>query len=224
MRRVIVFSILLLLVSTPLIAQTDKSKPGDTQTHPAPNVARTAEQNRNAEDLKAVLKGGSVSSKIYSNSHIGLELQLPQPPCDPKLNTSVYADRPSAVLLSCVHYVQGMEGMYTFTIAVDYPTNYPNLGSTEQYVRSMRHSVERDPTQHAVQTEQPRRIADRDFVEIVMSTDLQSTGKASKYYQAMDCTWVNQYLLCFEAEAATPDAARALLRLDGKLDLSNHAR
>jgi hypothetical protein len=185
-------------------------------------VVVAAGQNQSAEDLKAVLKAGSVLNDVYSNSHIGLKLKLPQPPCDAKLNTSVNATRPQAIVLNCVHYVQGMGGMYTFTIGVDYATNYPSLESTEQYVRSMRHSLERDPSQHAVQTEQPRRIADLDFVEIVMSSDLQSGGK---YYQAGACTRVNQYLLCFEAEAPSADAARALLKLDGKLDLSkNHSK
>ncbi len=183
-------------------------------------VAVAAGQNQSAEDLKAVLKGGSVLNNVYSNSHIGLKLKLPQPPCDAKLNTSVNAARPQAIVLNCVHYVQGMDGMYTLSIAVDYATNYPSLESTEQYVRSMRHSLERDPTQHTVQTEEPRRIADLDFVEIVMSSDLQSGGK---YFQAAACTRVSQYLLCFEAEAPSADAAHALLKLDGKLDLSkNH--
>ena len=178
--------------------------------------AVAAGQNQSAEDLKALLKAGSVLNDVYYNSHIGMTVKLPQPPCDAKLNTSVNAARPQ-ILLDCVHYVQGMGGMYTFTIGVDYATNYPSLESTAQYVRSMRHALERDPTQHTVQTEQPRRIADLDFVEIVMSSDLQSGGK---YYQAGACTRVNQYLLCFEAEAPSADAARALLKLDGKLDLS----
>jgi len=85
-------------------------------------VVVAAGQNQSAEDLKAVLKGGSVLNNVYSNSHIGLKLKLPQPPCNAKLNTSVNAARPQAIVLNCVHYVQGMGGMYTFNIAVDYAT------------------------------------------------------------------------------------------------------
>lgn len=74
-----------------------------------------------------------------------------------------------------------------------------------------------NPDMHTVQTEQARRIAGRDFVEIVMSTDLRSGGK---FYQAAIFTQFNRYLLVFVAATPTVDAARALLKLDGKLDLS----
>jgi len=74
-----------------------------------------------------------------------------------------------------------------------------------------------NPTMHTVQTEQTRRIADRDFVEIVMSNDLRSGGQ---YYLVATFTQFSRYLLMFQAAAPTVDAARALLKLDGKLDLS----
>jgi hypothetical protein len=44
MRRVIIALILLLLILTPLIAQTDRGKPNEAQTDRAPNVPRTVDE------------------------------------------------------------------------------------------------------------------------------------------------------------------------------------
>jgi hypothetical protein len=44
MRRVTIALILLLLILTPLVAQTDKGKPNEAQTHGAPNVPRTVDE------------------------------------------------------------------------------------------------------------------------------------------------------------------------------------
>jgi hypothetical protein len=44
MRRLTIFSILVLLTLKPLTAQTDKGKPNDAPTHPAPNVPRTVDE------------------------------------------------------------------------------------------------------------------------------------------------------------------------------------
>jgi len=185
------------------------------------SLTSAAGQNQPAEDLKAVVQSGRVSNNVYSNSHVGLKLKLPQnPPCDAKLNTFVNTAPPGPLgvtVLNCVHYVQGMAGMYTFTVSVEYP--YPNAsGTTDLLVRYKRHSLMvHNPTMHTVQTEQTRRIADRDFVEIVMSNDLRSGGQ---YYLVATFTQFSRYLLMFQAAAPTVDAARALLKLDGKLDLS----
>jgi hypothetical protein len=44
MRRVTIAFILLLLILTPLIAQTDRGKPNEAQMHRAPNVPRTVDE------------------------------------------------------------------------------------------------------------------------------------------------------------------------------------
>lgn len=44
MRRITIALILLFLIATPLIAQADKGKPNETQTHRAPNTPRTVDE------------------------------------------------------------------------------------------------------------------------------------------------------------------------------------
>ncbi len=167
------------------------------------------------DDLKGVTASGKVENNVYSNSYVGFRLVLPQPPCDAKLNTSVDAQKLSAILLNCAHVVKGWQGMYTFTIALDYRANYPYLQNVEHYVRSLRHSGERLKGEKSVQTEEPRHMAGLDFSQAVLSEELPE----GMVYQGIACTQLRGYLLCFETEAPSVDEARALLNLDGKLEL-----
>jgi hypothetical protein len=167
------------------------------------------------DDLTKVTSDGRVENNVYSNSYAGFRLVLPQPPCDPKLNTSVFAQKASAILLNCTHVVQGWQGMYTFTIALDYRANYPHLQSVEHYVRSLRHSAERLKGEKTVQTEEPRHMAGLDFSQSVLSEELSS----GMIYQVIACAQLRGYLLCFETESPSVDEARALLNLDDRLEL-----
>jgi hypothetical protein len=167
------------------------------------------------DDLKGVTASGKVEDNVYSNLYAGFRLVLPQPPCDPKLNTSVDAQKVSAILLNCAHVAKGWQGMYTFTIALDYRANYPYLQNVEHYVRSFRHSGERLKGERTVRTEEPRHMAGLDFSQAVLSEELPG----GMVYQGIACTQLRGYLLCFETEAPSIDEALALLNLDGKLEL-----
>jgi hypothetical protein len=172
---------------------------------------------QNGDDLREVTTSGKVENNTYSNSHAGFRLVLPQPPCDPKLNTSVDAGKGYAILLNCTHVVKGWQGMYTFTITLDYREKYPSLQNIEQYVRSLRHSGERLSGEKTVQTEEARHMAGLDFVQAILSEQLPEGGLI---YQGIACTQLRGYLLCFEAEAPSVDSAKALLNLDDKLQLN----
>lgn len=172
------------------------------------------------EDLKAVTASGKVENNVYSNSYAGFQLALPEPPCTPNLNTTVNVGRGYAILLSCAHVVKGWQGMYTLTIALDYRANYPYLQDMNQYVRSLRHAVERDPNQKTVQIEQPIHMAGLDFVQALLSEQIPE----GTYYQGITCTQLKAYLLCFEAEASSVAAVRGVLDLDRKLELTGRAK
>jgi hypothetical protein len=178
-------------------------------------VASSAQNGPFDDDLKQVTTSSKVENNVYYNSYAGFRLVLPQPPCDPKLNTSVDARKGNAILLNCAHVVKGWQGMYTFTIMVDYRANYPYLQNVEQYVRSLRHSAERLKDEKTVQTEESRHMAGLDFVQAVLSEEMP-TGMV---YQGIACTQLRGYLLCFETEAPNVDSARSLLNLDDKLEL-----
>jgi hypothetical protein len=179
-------------------------------------VSSSAQNGPFDNDLKEVTTSGKVENNGYSNSYAGFRLVLPQPPCDPKLNTSVDARKGSAILLNCTHVVKGWKGMYTFTIMLEYRAHYPSLQNVEQYVRSLRHSAERLQGEKTVETEEPRHMAGLDFVQAILSEQLP---EGSFIYQGIACTQLRGYLLCFETEAPSVDSARALLNLDDKLEL-----
>ncbi len=160
-------------------------------------VLSSAQNGPFDDDVREVTTSGKVENNAYSNSHAGFRLVLPQPPCDPKLNTSVDARKGYAILLNCDHVVKGWQGMYTFTIALDYRANYPSLQNVEQYVRGLRHSAERLKGETTVQTEEPRHMAGLDFVQAILREQLPE----GFIYQGIACTQLRGYLLCFETEA-----------------------
>ena len=74
------------------------------------SVMASAQKGSPEDDLKKVTASGTLEKNVYSNEHVGFRLALPEPPCDPKLNTKVDVQRPSAILLECEHVVKGLEG------------------------------------------------------------------------------------------------------------------
>ena len=170
-----------------------------------------------SDDLKKVVASSAIEKNLYSNDYVGFRLTLPDVPCTPTLNPVVDLQRGNAILLRCQHVVQGWQGMYTLTITIDYRANYASLHGIEHYVRSMRHVGERGADTKTVQTEQPRRMAGKDFVEAILSTNIPS-GRS--YYQGLSCTQIAKYLVCFEMEAPSVDEVHKLLSLEGRLEIT----
>ena len=168
-----------------------------------------------AADTKALVAAGKVENNVYSNPHAGFLLRLPRPPCDAKLNTQVDLNRGYAVLLDCQHVVQGWRGMYTLTIFTDSWANYPTLTSAEQYVRSLRHMGEKDPALKTVESETPQHFAGLEFSQTILSNKIP----AGAYYEGLSCTHFRAYALCFKAEASTVESVRALVNLQGTLEI-----
>jgi hypothetical protein len=181
-------------------------------------TATLAQKESSADDLKKVIASSTVEKNVYSNEHVGFRLALPEPPCDPKLNTKVDLKQASAVLLDCEHVVKGWQGMYTLTVAIDYRANYPVLQDLEQYVRSWRHAGEREKGNTTLQTERARRMAGMDFVDAILSSQDSPGGRT--FYQRIACTQMKGYLLCFIVSAPSVDEARSLMELDHKLELT----
>lgn len=171
-----------------------------------------------AEDLSSLAAAGKVENKTYSNTHAGFLLHLPQTPCDAKLNTALDPRQGTAMLLDCQHVVQGWGGMYALNIFVETWARFPTLQSTEQYVRSMRHIGERDPNIKILETETKRTMAGLDFWQIILSNHLSGSRI---YFEGLSCTRLKAYVLCFKAEAPTVDLVRALLNLNGKLEIQS---
>ena len=167
------------------------------------------------DDLKNLTASGSVAGNVYSNQYAGLRLKLPQPPCEPKLNTQVDLGRGTAILLDCVHAVQGLGGMYTLKLAVDYRVNHPSIKNLTDYARQLRRSAEGSGTT-SVETETTRTIDGHEFVQAMLVTKLPNVT----YYQGFVCTQVRGWILVYEVEAPTIQMARSLMDLTQRLDVA----
>ena len=169
-------------------------------------------------DLAALTKSAEIANNVYANKYIGFSLLLTHPPCQPKLNASVDVHKGHAILLDCVHFVKGWDGMYTFTIALDYTVNHPSIGTPTEYLASLVQAAERDHNYKAIQTDRSYRIASLAFSEAVGSRRIPE----GTYYQGISCTRLKAYFLCFEAEASSVDVLRKLINLDQRLKLTNN--
>lgn len=164
--------------------------------------------------MDALTASGAVKDNVYLNPHAGFSLALPQPPCEPKLNTSTDPIKGYVTLLACDRIVKGWGGMYTLTIFVDYSGYRPI--TLEEYVRGTRRFAEKDPNMKVVEAEQSRRMAGLDFVETIVS----STTPEGTYYMGAACTRMKGYFVVFKVEAPTVEAVRALLTLNHKLTVT----
>lgn len=175
------------------------------------------------EDTRALAAAGKVENGIYSNRHAGFLVHLPLTPCEPQLNPDV--GQHSARLLDCIHEVEG-DGWYLFSINTDRWADY-QLVDVEQYVSGLRHLGEvgpedgskRDPyIMKTVEPETSRKWAGLHFVELIMS--IHKAGETETHYKGATCTHLKGYVLCFDAEARSPEFVRKLLSLEGKLEMT----
>lgn len=175
------------------------------------------------DDIRTLAAASKVENNNYANLHAGFRIHLPQPPCDPIVTMGAFRGPGSAALLRCAHKVTGWKGMYTFDIFADTWAKYPTLTTIEQYVRGLRslaehdpkHPTELDPDIKIIQPETSRKWVGLDFEEMIVSHHIPE----GTYYQGVSCARIKAYALCFSAEAPTVELVRALLVLDGKLEI-----
>ena len=98
------------------------------------------------------------------------------------------------------------EETYTLSVSADSLTINPQVQSPVQYVRSIRHQLEREglPT---VREEFPIAIAGVRFTGAV----LQQQAQGRKYYRGIYATFSNSYVLTFDVEAASPEQLNKLV-------------
>jgi hypothetical protein len=163
-------------------------------------VATSLAQTKKPADLSTVIAAGTVDGSRYTNPYFKLTIDAPNATL--ALNTVVSPAGDRARLLQ-VQSKQGAEwnDRYTFAVATDTLTKYPQLQSPAQYVRGIRHQLEKEglPT---VREEFPVTIAGVGFTGAVLQEQVPS-GK--KYYRGIYTTFRSGYILSFDVEAPSED-------------------
>jgi hypothetical protein len=66
-----------------------------------------------------------------------------------------------------------------------------------------------------VESETPQHFAGLEFSQTILSNKIP----AGAYYEGLSCTHFRAYALCFKAEASTVESVRALVNLQGTLEI-----
>jgi hypothetical protein len=156
-------------------------------------------QTKKPADISTVIAAGTVDGSRYTNSYLKLTIDAPNATL--ALNTVVSPAGVRARLLQVQSKQAEWNDRYTFAVLTDTLTKYPQLLSPAQYVRSVRHQLEKEglPT---VREEFQVTIAGVGFTGAVLQEQVPS---GQKYYRGIYTTFRRGYILSFDVEASSED-------------------
>jgi len=172
-------------------------------------VREARAQSAEVTDIKMIAAKGRLAGTDYQNDFFRIVVHVPSPNTFQQINSIVDENR--AQLLNANNTTGPMEQRHNFAVIVQ-SGNIPGLRSIEQYVRSVRHSLEKEGLE-TVLSEVPVSTAGHTFT---LST-LRSTAPGEKFYKGISCTMLNGYIFGFWVEAANEAELNKLLDLNTRL-------
>lgn len=156
--------------------------------------------------ISVIAAAGTVTNTNYRNSFLKLAVDAPNATL--KLNPLVNESGGRARLVQILSKRTIWENTYTFAVLADILANYPQLRSETQYVRSVRHQLEREglPT---VREEFPITIDGTRFIGAILQ---EQTPNGHKYYRGFYTTFRDGVIVSFDAEAASENKLNGLVK------------
>lgn len=150
------------------------------------------------QDISAVFGEGKVSGNQYTNGYFGLTLT----PANAQFTQGgfVSSEGKRARLVDAQSNAKNWEEKFSIAILADALSANPLVHSPTQYVRSVRHQLEREGMA-TIQDETPIEISGLKFVQATMKV----TEQGRTHYQAVYTTFLNGYILSLQVEAPTPE-------------------
>ena len=163
-------------------------------------------QNDKPPNITIVANEGSVTKFGYTNSYFKLSIVAPK--ATVHLNPLVNVSGGRARLVQVLSDGKSWDDTYTFAVLADALDNYhPPLESTTQYVRSVRHKLEKEGLS-TVKEEFPITIAGTQFIGAILQ---EQTPEGRKYCRGMYSTFLSGFALSLDVEAASPDKLTEML-------------
>jgi|SRR5882762_1167790 len=160
-------------------------------------------------DTKAVAAAGHLNGAEYENDYFGIAVRLPEPNEHLVLSGLVVENR--AILLEAVNEKGDIQQRHNFVI-VAHSADIPGLTSTAQFVRSVRHQLEREGFQ-TMRAEISVTIAGHEFIQ----SDLKMESKNQNYCKAVMFTHIKGYMFGFWMEAANKEQLGKVTNLNGRI-------
>ena len=156
-------------------------------------------------DVNSVAAAGHIKNKEYTNSYFGVHVQLPQPAPKVELNKLVAENR--VMLLLASNETGSTDQQYTFTI-VAHSDDIPGLEDTPQFVRSVRHQLEREGYETLL-AEARVVIGGHEFIQ----SNLKMLNR--NYWKSVLVTRMKGYMFGFWMEAPSKQQMEKLTNLSG---------
>jgi hypothetical protein len=168
-------------------------------------ITDVAAQGKKTPDISTVASAGAIADGKYTNSFFRLAVAAPNARLD--LNPLVNKEGGGARLVQVMAKQTAFDNTYTFAVLADTLAKYPRLQSATQYVRSVRHQLERESLS-TVREEFPITISGVDFTGAILE---EHVPEGRKYYRGMYSTFRDGFVLSFDVEAASPEKVNELV-------------
>ena len=158
------------------------------------------------EDISRVFSQGEIKNDEYRNDYFGLTLT----PVGAKFTKGSFIspEGKRARLVDAADDAKNWGDKYSIAILADALSANPAIHSPSQYLRSVRHQLEKEGMT-TFREETPRKVSSLDFVESVMKVSEQ--GRT--HYQGMYTTFLNGYILSLQVTAPTERRLEEIVRM-----------
>jgi hypothetical protein len=155
------------------------------------------------KDISSVIAAGKFISNRYQNDYLGLVFIAEGGHVKAGSVTNVAGKR--ARLVEALSDSGEPDSSYSFSILVDSLANYPQMKSSAQYVRSVRHSLEKEGLQ-TIREEFPIEISGMPFTGAIMEVP----GRQVPYFRGLYSTFTGGYVVSFDLTAQKKDVIEKL--------------
>ena len=157
------------------------------------------------QSISDVVASNKIAASQYRNDFFGIAFDA----TDAKITAPsvVNVEGRRARLVDVISDPGDSQHEYTLSLLADSMQNYPQLESTEQYVRSVRHQFEREGLQ-TVTEETSLKISGVSFVGAIMKV---APADGPPHFRGMYTTRLKGYLLSLDITASSPEQLKEIL-------------
>jgi hypothetical protein len=155
-------------------------------------------QTTSPKDISYVYAQGKTNGQEYRNDYFGLTLA----PENAQFTAGAFvsSEGKRARLVDAQANAKNREDKYEIAVLADLLAANPLIHSPEQYVRAVRHGLEREGLA-TVSQESPVDISGIHFV----ATTMRVSDEGNAYYRGLYTTFLNEYILSLDVTAASPE-------------------
>ena len=156
------------------------------------------------KDISSLIAAGKITGNQYQNAYLGLTFTAEGGNVKAGSITNLAAGR--ARVVEALSDSGAADRSYSFAILVDGVANYPHIKSPAQYVRIVRHSLEKEGLK-TLREEFPIEISGMPFTGAIMEVP----GEQVSYFRGLYSTFAHGYIVSFDLTARKEERIEKLV-------------